>query len=87
MAQENIEKPIQNPYAVRYTLKENPNALWYVVHTYSGHERKVAITLGERARVMELSDKITDSFIPTQKKIIITSSKKKEVDCFRDIFS
>ena len=80
MVQENTEKPKPNPYAVKYSVVENPNALWYVVHTYSGHERKVAITLGERARVMELSDKIVESFIPTQKKIIISSNKKKEID-------
>jgi transcriptional antiterminator NusG len=77
---ENTEQPKQNPYAVKYSLTENLNAKWYVVHTYSGHERKVAITLGERARVMELSDKVIESFIPTQKKIIISSSKKKEID-------
>jgi transcriptional antiterminator NusG len=80
MAQENTETKKQNPYAVKYSVNENPNALWYVVHTYSGHERKVAITLGERARVMELSDQILESFIPTQKKILISSNKKKEVD-------
>ena len=80
MVQENTEKPKPKPYAVKYSVVENPNALWYVVHTYSGHERKVAITLGERARVMELSDKIVESFIPTQKKIIISSNKKKEID-------
>lgn len=77
---ENTEQPKQNPYAVKYSIKENLNAKWYVVHTYSGHERKVAITLGERARVMELSDKIVESFIPTQKKIVVSSNKKKEVD-------
>ena len=26
------------------TVIDNPNAKWYVVHTYSGHEQKVAIT-------------------------------------------
>ena len=27
------------------TKPSNPNAKWYVVHTYSGHENKVAATL------------------------------------------
>ena len=27
---------------------DNPNAKWYVVHTYSGHENKVALTLKQR---------------------------------------
>ncbi|OGC52046.1 transcription termination/antitermination factor NusG [candidate division WWE3 bacterium RIFCSPLOWO2_01_FULL_39_13] len=58
----------------------NENAKWYVIHTYSGHERKVAITLGERANVMDLTEKINEVLIPTQKKIIITQGHKKEID-------
>ncbi len=30
------------------TKKDNPNAKWYVVHTYSGHENKVATALKQR---------------------------------------
>jgi len=68
------------PTSLKYTSHENENAKWYVVHTYSGYERKVAITLGERAKTMELTDKINEVLIPTQKKILISSGKKKEVD-------
>lgn len=77
---EDIQKRKQSPTAIKYSGKENPNALWYVVHTYSGHERKVAITLGERVHVMELSDLINEVLIPTQKKIVISSNKKREID-------
>ncbi len=75
-----IQRRKQSPTAIKYSAKENPNALWYVVHTYSGHERKVAITLGERVHVMELADRINEVLIPTQKKIIISSNKKREID-------
>lgn len=68
------------PASIKYTSKENSNAFWYVVHTYSGYEKKVAITLGERAATMELTDKINEVLIPTQKKILIASGKKKEID-------
>lgn len=68
------------PASIKFTNKPNPNASWFVVHTYSGHERKVAITLRERVHVMNLQDKINEVLIPTQKKIVISGGKKKEID-------
>lgn len=68
------------PTGLKFTTKSNPDAKWFVVHTYSGHERKVAITLGERVKVMDLSGRINEVLIPTQKKIVISGGKKKEVD-------
>ncbi|OGC47792.1 transcription termination/antitermination factor NusG [candidate division WWE3 bacterium RIFCSPHIGHO2_01_FULL_35_17] len=64
---------------MKFTATPNEDALWYVVHTYSGHEQKVAITLGERVHLMDLSDRINEVLIPTQKKIIISGGKKKEI--------
>src|SRR3990167_3400752 len=75
-----VEDRKSAPAAVKFTDKINENAKWYVIHTYSGHERKVAITLGERANVMDLTEKINEVLIPTQKKIIITQGHKKEID-------
>ncbi len=68
------------PTGLKFTDRPHPEAKWFVVHTYSGHERKVAITLGERVRVMDLTNTINEVLIPTQKKIIITGGKKKEID-------
>ncbi|PJA40360.1 transcription termination/antitermination protein NusG [candidate division WWE3 bacterium CG_4_9_14_3_um_filter_34_6] len=70
----------QAPTTIKFTGNPHPEALWYVVHTYSGHEKKVAITLGDRAKVMDLTNLINEVLIPTQKKIIISGGKKKEVD-------
>ena len=69
----------QAPATIKFTATPNPNAFWYVVHTYSGHEQKVAITLGERVHLMDLTDRINEVLIPTQKKIVISSGKKKEI--------
>ena len=57
-----------------------PNAKWYVVHTYSGHENKVAINLKQRAESLGFLNKIFRVLIPTQKKIIVSEGKKKETD-------
>ena len=69
-----------SPATIKFTDKENKNARWFVIHTYSGHERKVAITLQERVQVLNLQDQINEVLVPTQKKIIISSGKKREVD-------
>lgn len=56
-----------------------PGARWYVVHTYSGHENRVAATLKQRVESEHLQDKILDVLVPTQDKIEIRSGKKETV--------
>ena len=58
---------------------DNPNAKWYVVHTYSGHENKVAATLKQRVESEHLEDKILDVLVPTQDKIEIKAGKKVNI--------
>ncbi len=45
------------------------SARWYVVHTQSGHENRVAITLKTRVESMGLTNNIFEILIPTQEKI------------------
>lgn len=56
------------------------NAHWYVVHTYSGHESKVAVTLKERVVASGHSDKVFKIFVPHQQKIVVSEGKKRTVD-------
>lgn len=58
---------------------ESDKAKWYVVHTYSGHENKVAETLKQRVDSMKLSGKILEIIVPTAKKVEIRGGKKQEV--------
>ncbi len=58
----------------------NKNARWFVVHTYSGHENKVAETLKQRAQTLHLTDKILACLIPTQEKIQIKRGKRKTIN-------
>lgn len=53
---------------------------WYVVHTYSGHEKKVAATLKLRVESFQLEKKIFDILVPTQEKIEIKEGKKRNVN-------
>ena len=64
---------------VQISDKENKKARWYVVHTYSGHENKVAEALKQRAQTLNLADKILKVLIPTQDKIQIKRGARKTV--------
>lgn len=58
------------------TKSDDKNANWFVVHTYSGHENKVAHALRQRVETMNLTDKVLEILIPTQNKIRISKGKK-----------
>lgn len=53
---------------------------WYVVHTYSGFEEKVKLSLEEKIENRGLQEKITKILIPTEKIIELKAGKKKESD-------
>lgn len=55
-----------------------PEAKWYVVHTYSGHENKVSATLKQRIETMKLEDKIFDIIVPTRNIVTVRHGKKEE---------
>ena len=57
----------------------NKKARWFVVHVYSGHERKVAEALRQRTETLHLLDKILRVFIPTQDKIQIRRGQRRTV--------
>lgn len=61
------------------TKPDVPGARWYVVHTYSGHENRVAATLKQKVETERLEDKIIDILVPTQDKIEIKGGKKAQV--------
>jgi transcriptional antiterminator NusG len=49
---------------------------WYVVHTYSGHENKVAATLKQKIKASGFEDRIFEIMVPTQEKIEVREGKK-----------
>lgn len=58
----------------------DPRAHWYVVHTYSGHENKVAITLKQRAEAGGFTNRIFKIFVPHQQKIVVSEGRKRSVE-------
>lgn len=57
---------------------------WYVLHTYSGYERRVATDIMTRAENFEVEDYVFDAAVPMETVIEIKNgNKKKEVSRVR----
>ncbi|MDR1012795.1 MAG: transcription termination/antitermination protein NusG [Lactobacillales bacterium] len=59
-------------------------AKWYIVHTYSGYENKVASNLAKTVENRGLKNLIQEIFVPTENVTEIKDNKKREVE--RKIF-
>lgn len=65
--------PVEAPPVV-----QPKNTRWYVIHTYSGHENKVATNLKQRVETMHLTEKIFDIVVPTRNIVTVKHGKKEE---------
>ena len=54
----------------------NPNMKWYIIHAYSGFERKVKESLESRVQAFGLGDKIGKVLIPTESVTEVRGGKK-----------
>ncbi len=52
---------------------------WYIIHTYSGHENKVAKSLKQRVETMGFETRIFDIIVPTRNTIRVSQGKKETV--------
>ena len=55
-------------------------AKWYVVHTFSGYENKVATNLQTMVENRKLHDLIQEIRVPTETVVELTDNKKREVE-------
>ncbi len=55
---------------------EGPARNWYIIHTYSGFENKVAESLRTRAEAFGFADKIGQILIPTEEVVELRNGKK-----------
>ena len=67
------------PGHIVINTKDNKEASWYVVHTSSGHEARVAETLRQRVETMGYEDKVFELLVPTQDRVVIRGGKKATV--------
>jgi len=69
-----VEPPVEEPAAAGYD-EESPKK-WYIIHTYSGFENKVAESLKIRADAFGFADKIGQVLIPTEEVVELRNGKK-----------
>ncbi len=58
----------------------NPNMKWYIIHSYSGFERKVKESLESRIKAFGLEDKIGRVLIPTESVTEVRGGKKYNME-------
>ena len=60
--------------------KANAEKMWYVVHCYSGQEKKVQKSIEQRIETMGMGDKIFDVIVPTEEEIEVKDGKRRTVE-------
>jgi transcriptional antiterminator NusG len=58
------------------TEGDHPKAKWYILHTYSGQESRVAKILQQRIQSLKLEDKFFEILIPTEERMKIRAGKR-----------
>jgi len=61
-------------------IQEEIPSKWYVIHTYSGYEKKVKKNLEHRIDSMGMKDKIFEVVVPSENEIIIDHGQRKTVE-------
>ena len=51
---------------------------WYIIHTYSGYEKKVATDLEKRIETLNLTDRVFRILVPEEEVLEEESSKEKK---------
>jgi transcriptional antiterminator NusG len=71
----------QEAQATSKIEKGDPNdpSKWYIVHTYSGHENKVAKSINQRVQSLGFENRIFDVIVPTRNTIKVSGGKKETV--------
>ena len=64
---EAVEVPVENP---------GPEKHWFIIHTYSGFENKVAESLRTRAQAFGFDDRLGQILIPTEEVVELKNGKK-----------
>lgn len=82
--EEAAEEPPARPEIPSEEEAFQPGRVWYIIHTYSGHENKVKTNLEHRIASMDAQDLIFRVVVPTEDEIEIREGQRRTVS--RKIF-
>jgi transcriptional antiterminator NusG len=68
--------PADTSVAAAAPVQEGPVKNWFIIHTYSGFENKVAESLKTRADAFGFADQIGQILIPTEEVVELRNGKK-----------
>ena len=57
---------------------------WYIVHAYSGFEKKVAASIMEKVKLKDLDDSFDKIVVPTEE--VVEVKKRQKEKCRKKIF-
>jgi transcriptional antiterminator NusG len=70
------EEPVSPEPASQPVPEDGSTKNWYIIHTYSGFEQKVAESLRGRAQAFGFADKIGQVLIPTEEVVELRGGRK-----------
>lgn len=62
------------------SMEEKLERHWYVIHTYSGYENKVKANIERKIKSLDMTDKIFQVQIPTEKVVDDSGDKRRTVE-------
>jgi len=68
------------PQPAQNATSDDDDRAWYVIHCYSGYEKKVRHNLEQRIETMGMKDRIFDVVIPTQEEIEVKEGKRRSIE-------
>lgn len=77
--EEQSQKPKEEKKEEAQQISSQQEGNWFIVHTYSGHENKVAKSLKQRIDSMGFEDRIFEIIVPTRDTIKVSHGKKENV--------
>lgn len=77
-----VKDPEQVAEELRARLRRAPGE-WYVVHTYSGYERRVKANLETRIQTLEVEDDIYEIEVPMEEVVEIKNTVRKVINRVR----
>lgn len=77
-----VKDPDQVAEELRARLRRAPGD-WYVVHTYSGYERRVKANLETRSQTLEVEDDIYEIEVPMEEVVEIKNTVRKVINRVR----
>jgi len=77
-----VKDPAQVEEELRARLRRSPGE-WYVIHTYSGYERRVKANLETRMQTLEVEDDIYEIQVPMEEVVEIKNTVRKVINRVR----